>query len=110
MTKQPDLDTLIGSAVYTLAQTLIAGGMTPNQAVSHVGFAIIEGTLGREASRSLGLPRPTMSRWRRQLAEVAQGAEEIDLDATRIDVINALLPSLGLRDLRIVRGGDTDAG
>lgn len=106
MDKQPTMDTLIGSAVYAFTQGLIAGGMSPTQAVGHVGFAIIEGTLGRDVSRQLGIPRATMSRWRVQLAEVAQEAEDVDVDEVAVQAMNALLPSLGLRDLRVVQGGD----
>lgn len=106
MNKQPTMDTLIGSAVYAFAQGLITGGMTPSEAVSHVGFAIIEGTLGRDVSKQLGIPRSTMARWRAQLAEVAQEADDVDVDEVAVAAMNVLLPSLGLRDMRIVQGGD----
>lgn len=100
-----DLDTLVGSAVYSLAKSLIASGMTPTQAVSRVGFAIIEGALGRDVSRTLGVPRPTLSRWRREMAEASENAQDLDENALAADSMNDLLPALGFRDLRMTLGG-----
>lgn len=105
MEKAPDIDTLIGSAVYSFVNALVAAGMTPTEATRAVGFAVIDGTLGRDVSRTLGIPRPTMTRWRAQLAKVMEDAQDIDEEALAVNAMNALLPSLGFRDLRMVNGG-----
>ena len=108
MDKQPDIDTLIGSAVYAFVKALIASGMTPTEATRAVGFALIDGTLGRDVSRSLGVPRPTMTRWRAQLAKATEARQNVDEKAVTVDAMNALLPALGLRDLRMTQGGDNE--
>jgi len=82
----------------------IGSGMTPTRAVQIAAFAIIEGSLGREATRTLGVPRPTLSRWRRELAD-ASGATVARLEDPQleVDLVNELLPALGFRDLRMHR-------
>lgn len=108
MTKQPDIDTLIGTAVYSFCKALIATGITPARAASLTAFAVIEGTIGRAATKDLGIPRATLSKWRREVAAAAESAEDIDEAAITVEAMNALLPMLGMRDLRMVQGGADD--
>lgn len=96
-------DVLIGSAVYGFVKAGIAAGLTPTQSCTIAAWGIIEGTLGRDFTRSLGIPRSTMSDWRRLLAEVADDFELVDDPQLEADFINELLPVLGLRDLRVHR-------
>lgn len=98
-----DLDTMLGSAVFGFVQASIAAGLTPARAASLAGFAIIEGTLGREATRALGIPRQTLAKWRREVAAAAAAAQELDEQAVQLEAINMLLPAIGLRDLRMTR-------
>lgn len=104
--KTPEIDTLIGSAVFAFTKGLIAAGMTPTEALQRTAFAIIEGTLGRDVYRTLGVPRQTSARWRRDLAAAAENAPELDEREVFLEAANALLPALGLRDLRLVAGDD----
>lgn len=103
---QDPMDVIIGTAVYSFAAALIRTGMSPTVAVQRTAFAIIEGTVGRDAMRSLGIPRPTLSRWRREVAAAAEAGEKLDVDETFVEIANVLLPQIGLRDMRIVRGSD----
>lgn len=105
MTKTPDIDTLIGSAVYSFAKALIATGMEPATALRLTAFAVIDSTLGRDVSRTLGVPRSTMARWRQEVAAAAEAGQELDANEVTVQAFNALLPALGMRDLRMVQGG-----
>lgn len=106
--KAPDIDTLIGSAVYSFAKALIATGTEPATALRLTAFGMIDGILGREVTRTLGVPRSTMARWRQELAAAAEGADDVDELAITAEAMNALLPALGFRDLRMVQGADDE--
>lgn len=101
--KKTATDVLIGSAVYGFVRAGVAAGLTPTQACTIAAWGIIEGTLGREFTKSLGLPRSTMSDWRRMLAQVADDFELVDDPQLEVEFVNELLPALGLRDLRVHR-------
>lgn len=108
--QQGSLDTLIASAVYAFVRAAVTAGMEPTRAVNLAAFGIIEGTLGRDAIRSLGIPRPTVSRWRRELAALAESdsVEKLDDPDAELAFVNEMLPMLGFRDLRIHREGGDD--
>lgn len=119
MVSEKDWESIIEKAVGTSAvgivHLLIQAGMTPTQALRVSGLFLIESTLGREAVNSLGVHRQTAARWRREIAEASERAKDDELRAVRdveLDAINAAMPSLGLRDLRMVRkpGGDDGEG
>lgn len=97
------VDLLVGGAVLGMVQVLVASGLTPTRATSLVGFAILEGTLGRESTKALGIPRPTLSKWRREVAAAAPEVEQLDMDALELDAANDILRMFGMRDLRMVR-------
>lgn len=101
-------DVLIGSAVYGFVKAGIAAGLTPTQSCTVAAWGIIEGTLGREFTKALGIPRSTMSDWRRLLADIAEGFELVDDPQLEVDFLNELLPVIGMRDLRLTREVPSD--
>lgn len=98
------IEKLIGGAVYGVTQAMVASGLTPTEACRMVGFAIMEGSLGRSVTSSLGIPSNTGARWRRDIAAAADAGREVLSDpGLEIGIVNELLPVLGFRDLRVER-------
>lgn len=96
----------IGGALYGTVRMFQEAGMSPNESLRLAAFFVIENALGRDVTRSLGLPRATMTRWRRRISEAAQSERVQELaadDEYELEAINEVLPLLGLRDLRLIR-------
>lgn len=106
-----EIDKMLGMAVYSFVKAGIAAGLTPTRSMALAGFGIIEGTLGRDIVRELGLPSATASDWRREIAAMAEQSREVLEDREfELKMINEMLPALGLRDLRMVREEGQDNG
>lgn len=104
MSTGPTMDEVIeratASVLYAFTKAAVQAGATPNQAFRLAAFGVIEMTLGREASRSLGLPEATARRWRRELAALDGDAIPEDMPD---ELLNEMLPFLGFPDLRVHR-------
>lgn len=84
-----------------IVQALMAAGATPNSALRLAAFVAIEGTFGREVTEgSLGLPRSTAARWRAEIAALNGKALPDDVP---VDLVNRMLPMLGLDGIRLER-------
>jgi hypothetical protein len=102
MTKpSSELEKVIAVAVYSFARAGVEAGLTPASALRLTAFTMIESVLGREATKSLGLPYSTGARWRAELASV--DSSSLDEASPPVEMLNDVLGLLGLRDLRVVR-------
>lgn len=102
---------VIGTSLLGVVRLLVDAGMTPTDSMRLATFFVIEESLGRETVRTLGIPRQTAARWRREIAAAARtekAQEIVNDDAYELEALNKLLPVLGLRDLRMIRTGDPD--
>lgn len=95
-----DLDRLIATALYSFARAAVAAGMEPASALRVTAFAVIESSLGREATRSLGLSRSTAARWRAELAAMTD-PEEVVTPELSADLLTEVLGFAGFPDLRV---------
>lgn len=95
------VERMLGTALFAFARAAVTAGASPTQALRLAAFGVIEGSLGREATRSLGLPEPTARRWRRELAQLDGDAIP---DEPPVELFNELLPFMGFPDLRMTYG------
>lgn len=107
MSTTPDIDRLIATALYSFSRAAVAGGLDPAAALRLTSFAVIESTLGRDATRSLGLPESTARRWRAELAKMSDLDELVSPDLSA-DLLTEVLGFAGFPDLRVQRKGVTD--
>jgi len=96
-----DLETLVATALYGFVRAAVSAGMDPAQALRLSAFAVIESSLGRDPIRSLGLPRSTAARWRRELVAAASGEVPEGIET---DLIYEVLGFAGFPDLRVSVG------
>lgn len=107
MNETPDLDRLIATALWSFARAAVAAGLEPAAALRLSSFAVIESSLGREATRGLGLPESTARRWRAELANMTDPEEVVTPDLSA-DLLTEVLGFSGFPDLRVQRKGVTD--
>lgn len=72
------VEQLIAGALYGFVRGAVDVGVNPAKAMTLAAFGIIEGTLGREATNNLGVPRSTAARWRTDLAEIGEASAAVD--------------------------------
>lgn len=101
------MERAVGAALLGFVKAAIVAGMTPANALRVCAFAMIEASLGREATATLGVPESTARRWRLQLAELDGSKLPTDVPE---EFLNKLLPVLGFPDLRLVRRGGAEDG
>jgi hypothetical protein len=101
------LERVIGTALYGFVAAMVASGLSGTEAFRIAAFAVVEGTLGRQATRQLGVPSNTAARWRRDIAAASEAAPSALLDRElELKMMNELLPVMGMRDLRVSRSTD----
>lgn len=63
------LETTAAVSVLSMIEGLKSSGMVSQKAVRLAGFVLLEGVLGREVWRLVGLPDSTVYRWRAQVRQ-----------------------------------------
>ena len=96
------VERLMGGALYAVVKSLTEIGLRPAAALRLASFVLIDGSMGRGALRSLGLPERTERAWRAELREVAELADELP-DEFPVEFMNELLPLMGLEQLEVRR-------
>lgn len=99
----------LGSMLYGVVRALIQSGLRPAAAMRVAAFVAIDGSIGRGALRQLGLPVRTERRWRAEVRDAVAAASATLPDEAPIELLNELLPLMGLDvEVRPREGGESD--
>lgn len=104
-----NLQMILASTLYGAVRSAVSLGVDPATALRLVSFAIIEDSLGRDATeKGLGVAGSTARRWRLELASM--DADNIP-EHLEVEMVNELLSGT-FPDLRLVKrkpkGGEKD--